>query len=115
MVQYEKVLPAAFFRSKSGRQPVREWLRSLTREERRRIGVDIGEVEYEWPVGPPTCKNIGNGLWEVRSRLVGGKIARVLFCIRGGNVILLHGFIKKSQKTPKNELELALQRMRGLQ
>jgi phage-related protein len=58
----------------------------------------------------PVCRPLGGGLWEVRSELPSQRIARVIFCIVDGQMILLHGFIKKSQKTPKRELDLARER-----
>ena len=109
-----KRLPARFFETENGRMPVREWLLDLTDDERKRVGDDIRTAEFGWPIGMPLCRSMGGGLWEVRTNLPGGKIARVLFCAYEGEMILLHGFIKKTQKTPKSELDLATKRMRGL-
>src|ERR1700758_5814554 len=103
-----KRLPARFYRSDTGREPVREWLKSLDEADRRIIGEDIKDVEFSWPIGMPLCRPLGKGLWEVRSDLTQGRIARVLFCIEHGRMVLLHGFIKKTQKTPDTDLELAL-------
>lgn len=112
----DKRLPAAFFRTEGGREPVREWLRSdaLSPEDRRRIGEDIRTVEFGWPVGMPTCRPLGHGLWEVRTGLK-DRIARVLFSIAGGRMVLLHGFIKKTQRTPEADFALALTRKRMLE
>jgi len=109
----EPILSVAFFRTESGREPVREWLKSLPREERRNIGEDIKTVQFGWPLGMPLVRKLDNNLWEVRSRLP-ERIARVIFTAGEGRMILLHGFIKKSQKTPKDDLELAKQRLRLL-
>jgi phage-related protein len=88
----------------------------LSQTERKIIGADIKTVEFGWPIGMPTCRLMGNnGLFEVRSSLPSARIARVLFCIHNNEMVLLHGFIKKSQKTPKTELELALTRKRLLE
>jgi phage-related protein len=105
-----KKLPARFYRQANGNEPVREWLKRLTLEERQVIGKDIQKVEFGWPIGLPVCRPLGGGLWEVRSELPSQRIARVIFCIVDGQMILLHGFIKKSQKTPKRELDLARER-----
>lgn len=105
-----KRLPAAFYQLPSGREPVREWLKALDEEDRKVVGEDIKDVEFSWPVGMPLCRSLGKGLWEVRSDLVGGRIARVIFCIVESQMVLLHGFIKKTQKTPAADLELALRR-----
>ena len=112
----EKALPVAFFKSESGRIPVWEWLHSLSKDERKRIGKAIRVVEYGWPIGMPICRKIVNwkGLWEVRRNLADGTIARLLFCVHDGKMVILHGFIKKSNKTPLADLELAAKRMRGL-
>ena len=79
------------------------------------MGHDIGLVEFGWPIGMPVCRPLGDGLWEVRSNLIDGKIARVIFCVAQGRMVLLHGFIKKTQKTPKKDRDLALKRMRELE
>ena len=108
----EKRVPARFYRSDMGREPVREWLKSLAPEDRRTIGEDIKDVEFSWPIGLPLVRSLGRDLWEVRSSLVRGRIARTIFCIEHGQLILLHGFIKKTQKTPQQEIDLALKRKR---
>ncbi len=110
----EPILSVAFFRTASGNEPVREWLKSLPREERRIIGEDIKTVQFGWPLGMPLVRKLDQGLWEVRSRLR-DRIARVIFTTGEGRMILLHGFIKKSQKTPQEDLELARTRLRLLQ
>jgi phage-related protein len=102
-------LDAVFFSSAMGREPVREWLLSLTRDERRIIGSDIAYVQWKWPLGRPRVDHLHGGVWEVRSNL-GSRIARVLFAVAGGEIVLLNGFIKKSQRTPSSEIALALAR-----
>jgi phage-related protein len=112
----EKRLPAEFYRTERGNEPVREWLRDLEKDDRRIIGADIMAVEYGWPIGMPTCRPMGAGLYEVRSDLSGSKrIARVLFCIAADRLVLLHGFIKKTQETPDSELKLAMDRKRKVE
>jgi len=115
-VNERKRLHARFFESEVGRVPVREWLLGLSSEDRKVIGDDIRTAEFGWPVGMPICRAIKGrqGLWEIRSRLSNGRIGRVFFCIHGQNMVLLHGFIKKTQKTPDKELDTAMRRMRGL-
>lgn len=107
-----KRLPAKFFRADSGSEPVKDWLKSLSHEDCRLIGCDIKDVEFSFPIGLPLCRSLSGykNLWEVRSKITGGRIARVIFYIHQGEMILLHGFIKKSQKIPKKEIELALKR-----
>lgn len=107
-----KRLLAVFYRTHAGSEPVREWLRSLPRDDRRIIGGDIKTVEFGWPIGMPACRSLGSGIWEVRSDLTGGRIARVLFGIRDGRMYLLTGFIKKTQQTPHSEIELAGKRLK---
>ena len=98
----------------SGRRPVREWLLGLSKDDRRIVGKDIQKVEFGWPIGMPYCRPLGRGLWEVRSDLTGGRIARVIFCLVANEMVLLHGFEKKAQKTPAHENELALKRKREI-
>jgi len=109
-----KEIQARFHKTPSGTMPVRVWLLSLNRDDKRIIGGDIATVEYGWPVGMPTCRPLGNGLYEVRSSLTSRRISRIIFCMRGKEMVLLHGFIKKSQKTPSPALALARKRMKEI-
>jgi phage-related protein len=109
-----KRLPAFFYALPSGREPVREWLKSLSADDRKIVGEDIKDIEFAWPIGMPLCRPLGRGLWEVRSTLTQGRIARVLFCEQAGKMILLHAFIKKRQKTPEADLELAIKRKKDV-
>ena len=104
-----KKIEVIFFRTSAGGEPVREWLRSLSPiEDRKQIGVDIKTVEFGWPIGMPVCRSLGDGLYEVQLSLARNRIARLLFYIDArGRMVLLHGFIKKSQKTPPAEMALA--------
>ena len=108
-----KRLPARFYRSDRGREPVRQWLKSLEAEDRRTIGEDIKDVEFSWPIGMPPVRSLGRELWEVRSSLPHGRIARMIFCVEKDCMVLLHGFMKKTQKTPEQEIDLALKRKKG--
>lgn len=97
----------------TGTEPVREWLKSLSREDRRAIGIDIQTVQFSWPIGKPLADHIEGEIWEIRTRL-DNRIARILFVIEGASVVLLHGFIKKTQKTPSEELNVARQRLKRM-
>jgi phage-related protein len=109
-----KRLPAAFYTSSSGAEPVREWIRGLSLEDRKSVGKAIKTVEYGWPIGMPTCRAMSShrGLWEVRANLTNGGIARILFRTSDGRMVLLHGFVKKTQKTPQADIDLAVKRMK---
>ena len=115
MTDNRKRVLAAFYRTGLGREPVREWLKELGPDDRRIVGNDLQTLEYGWPIGMPLCRAIRShkGLWEVRSNLSSGRIARILFCMTGGRMVLLHAFIKKTQKTPDRELNIAVRRMKG--
>jgi len=104
-----KRAPAIFFRTEAGGEPVRSWLKGLASpEDRKRIGEDIKTVEFGWPIGMPVCRSLGDGIYEVRTHLAQNRIARVLFYIdKKGRMVLLHGFIKKTRKTPYEDLDLA--------
>lgn len=107
MVQLPKpVLRVVFFRTTSGREPVKEWLRSLDRQARMALGEDIKTVQFGWPLGMPLVRPLGHGLWEVRTQLQ-GEIGRVVFMTMAGKMVLLHGFFKKSRKMQKKDLDLA--------
>lgn len=107
----KSTLDVHFYCSPSGVEPVRDWLLSLDRDARRAIGTDIKTVQLGWPMGMPLVRKLGAGLWEVRSHIPQG-IARIVFTTRGRTMVLLHGFIKKSQHTPATDLELATRRMK---
>ncbi len=109
-----KRLPAAFYKLPSGREPVRDWLKELDVADRKVIGEDIKDVEFSWPIGMPLCRPLTSGLWEVRSQLTQGRIARILFCTTGGLMVLLHAFVKKTQKVPDADIALARKRMKEL-
>jgi phage-related protein len=110
-----KKIPAVFYQTPAGREPVRQWLKALDAEDRKVIGADIATVEYGWPVGMPTCRPLAKGLWEARSNLKNNRIARVLFSIVRNQMVLLHGFIKKTQKTPPHDLKLARKRLEEIE
>jgi phage-related protein len=99
-----------FYRSPAGAEPARDWLLGLSVEKRRAIGLDLQRVQYRWPVGMPLVRPLGKGLFEVRTDLPDGTIARVLFCFHGGELYALHGFIKKGRKAPPADLKLARDR-----
>jgi phage-related protein len=105
-------IPVVFYRTRSGVEAVRDWLRHLDDGDRNAVGQDLMRVQYRWPVGMPLCRALGEGLWEVRSSLPSNRIARVLFSVHQGRILALHGFIKKTQKTPDEDLALARRRKR---
>ena len=114
MSQPSVILDVIFYQTDAGNEPVREWLRSMRKEDRRIIGSDIKTVQYGWPLGMPLVRKLEPNLWEARSRITDG-IARVLFTVVEDKMVLLHGFVKKSQKTPVAELATAKHRLRNLQ
>ena len=104
------VLDVLFYRNSSGKEPVRDWLKSLSKNDKKKIGEDIKTVQYGWPVGMPVVKNVEKGLWEIRSSIKRGE-ARVLVAVKDNKVILLHGFLKKTQKISAKDLEIARRRL----
>lgn len=101
-------MPAIFYRTEAGGEPVCEWPKSLPPEDRKRIGEDIKTVEFGWPIGMPVCRALGEGIQEVRTILAQNRISRVLFHVDGKRqMVLLHGFIKKTRNTPRQDFELA--------
>ena len=108
-------IPLVFFRTSAGNEPVRERLKELPVEERRAVGQDLERVQHRWPVGMPLARPLGKGLWEVRTNLASNRIARVIFCFHDEELVALTGFIKKTRKTPQDELDVALSRKKELE
>ena len=108
-----KRIPAIFFQTEAGSEPVRSWLKEMAREDRRLIGEDIKSVEFGWPIGMPTCRPLGDGLYEVRTDLPGNRISRVFFYVdTKQRMVLLHGILKKTRATPPSDLDVARKNMR---
>jgi phage-related protein len=95
-----------FYREDSGREPVREWLKRLDTPERKIVGEDLQTMQYRWPLGMPLVGSLNKGLWELRTNLP-TRICRIIFIVEDKSIILLHGFIKKTQKTPPSDIEIA--------
>ncbi len=110
----DKCIKFIFYQTPSGVEPVREWLIALDAIDLKIIGTDLSIIEYGYPIGMPVCRNMGHGLFECRSNLPQGKKARIIFCIDGDKMIALNGFIKKTQRTPKQEIDLALRRKKEM-
>jgi phage-related protein len=108
-------IPVVFYRTRGGVEVVRDWLRGLDEPDRNAIGQDLMRVQYRWPVGMPLCRSLRQGLWEVRSDLPSNRIARVLFSVEQGHIVAFHGFIKKTRKTPDEDLALARKRKKEFQ
>ena len=104
-------LNAVFYKSQSGAEPVRDWLKRLAKDERKAIGEDIAYVQFKWPIGKPRVDHLHGAVWEVRTSLV-NRIARTLFAVESGVMVLLHGFIKKTRATPQVEIDLAEKRFK---
>ena len=104
-----------FYRTAAGNEPVRDWLIDLPAANRREVGLDLQRVQFRWPVGMPLVRPMGKGLFEVRTPLPDGTTARVMICFQGGELYALHGFVKKAQKTPASDLEIARKRQKEVQ
>jgi phage-related protein len=115
MAERPKPIPLVFWKSVGGREPVRDWLGDLPRQDKRTVGRDIAKVQFGWPIGMPLCRSLGGGLWEVRSSTASKREARVLIAFHDGVLVALHAFIKKGQKTPQGDLALARERLKELQ
>ena len=110
LIQPRPPLAVIFFRLDSGREPVREWLKAMDKTSRKRIVADIKTLQFGWPIGMPLARKIKDNLWELRSGLTAG-IARTFFTVYDEQIVLLHGFSKKTQKTPAKELAIANRRL----
>jgi phage-related protein len=114
MIALLKPLPLTFWRSSLGNEPTRDWFRDLPNADRTMLGKDLRRVQFGWPIGMPLVKSLGHGLWELRTSLPSKREARIVFCVNEHTIVVLNGFIKKTQKTPISELNLALKRMKDL-
>lgn len=110
--EQHKEMPVRFYCTEAGGEPVLDWLRALSKDDRRAIGLDLMRVQFGWPIGRPLVGSLKDGLWEVRSSLPSQRIARLILCFHGQMLVVLHGFIKKTQKTPASDLSLAKRRMK---
>ena len=115
MTDAEKRVPLVFFRTESGSEPVLDWLRELPKVDRRIVGAGLKDLEFGWPIGMPLCRALGQELFELRVSLRSRRIARVMVCVHDGELVALHAFIKKSQKTPATDMTLARSRKRQLE
>ena len=106
-------LEVGFYQEPNGNEPVRKWLKSLDKDIRLIIGEDLKRVQYRWPLGMPLVRSLSNGLWELRSTLL-NRIARIIFIMHDNKIVLLHGFIKKTEETPKQDKELAINRAKNV-
>ncbi|MBC8040196.1 MAG: type II toxin-antitoxin system RelE/ParE family toxin [Opitutaceae bacterium] len=111
-MSFKHPIRVIFYRTEAGGEPVREWLKSLPKDERTLIGEDIKTIQYRWPLGMPLVRHMGDKVFEVRTHLP-NRIARTLFFVDGDQIILLHGFVKKTQKTPAEDLTAASKRKRN--
>ena len=103
-----------FYKSQSGNEPVREWLKDtkqIYEKDKETIGIDIKTVQFGWPMGMPLVRKLASDLWEVRSNISDGRLSRVIFTVEGNLMILLHGFIKKEQKTRREDIDIARKRL----
>ncbi len=110
MDKTSKKILAQFYRNDRGVEPVREWLKKLSKTDKKTIGEDVRTVQYGWPLGMPLVASVGHGLWEIRVNLSSNRIARIIFFMDDSVMIMVNGFVKKSRKMPKHELEIAIKR-----
>lgn len=114
MSRRRKKIPVLFYRTAAGSEPVRDWIKSLSDADRQAVGLDLMRVQFGWPVGMPLCRALVDGLWEVTTTLTDDRESRVLFFFHDGRIGVVNGFIKKVQKTPQTELDLARKRMKEM-
>ena len=111
---FKKMLTVYFYKESSGSTPVLNWLKELPKSDRLLIGQDLQTLQFRWPLGMPLVRSLDHGMWEFRSHLH-NRIARIIFVVNNNQIVALHGFIKKTQKTPQQDLKLALTRLKKLE
>ena len=112
--QQPRKIPLVFYCARPESEPVREWLKELPEAERHAIGRDLLRAQWRWPAGMPLCRALGSSLWEIRTDLPTRRTARVLLCVHEEHLVALHGFIKKTRRTPEADLALARKRQKEL-
>ncbi|MBP5448323.1 MAG: type II toxin-antitoxin system RelE/ParE family toxin [Treponema sp.] len=110
-IERKTPLEVVFYETEQKNQPCRDFLLALSKDDRREVGADIFAAQKGFPLGLPLCRKMETDLWEIRSTVSDG-ICRVFFTVDGDTMILLHGFKKKSQKTPKKEIDIAENRLK---
>ena len=110
IIERETPLKVVFYETQQGKQPCRDFLLALEKDDRREVGADIFAAQKGFPLGLPLCRKMNKELWEIRSTVSDG-ICRVFFTVDGNAMILLHGFKKKSDKTPLKEIGIAKKRL----
>jgi phage-related protein len=114
MIDRLEAIPLAFWRSAAGREPVRDWLRQMSKGDRAVIGANLRTLQFGWPIGMPLVRKLADDIFEVRSSLPSRREARLLFTASADRIVVLHGFIKKARKTPSGEIDLARKRLREM-
>lgn len=113
-MKFNKAFKIYFYKEQSGKSPVEIWInKMLTLKEKNKIYDGLKKLQCEWPIGLPLTRHLENNLWEMRTYL-GTRDSRLIFIIKNKNIFILHGFIKKTNKTPRNEINLALDRKEKL-
>lgn len=112
MKKIKPTLSVEFYRESNGNEPVRNWLQSLDKPIKVLIGEDISKVQFRWPLGMPLICSLGSGIHELRTHIPNG-IIRILFMVTDKTMVLLHGFIKKTQKLPMQDLKMAKERAKN--
>ena len=111
MPREEKSFEVVFFEAESGNQPAREFIKDLAKDDKKIVGADIRVVQNSFPIGLPLVRKLKHGLWEIRSDVKDG-ICRIFFTFINEEIILLHGIVKKTQKTPQHEIDVAIERIK---
>jgi phage-related protein len=106
-----KGFDVVFFETESGKQPVREFIKQLSKEDQKEVGADIRVVQDSFPIGLPLVRKLKPELWEIRSFIKNG-ISRIFFTFFDKKIIFLHAFVKKMQKTPLKEIDVAIKRLK---
>lgn len=97
-----------FFRTEGGRAPLLEFLDSLDPKLRAKVVRDLSLLEANGPrLGEPFSKSLGDGIFELRSKQASNIVRSLYFFFDGRRIVITHGFLKKTQKTPRGEIDRA--------
>ena len=105
-----------YYTDNKGVKPVKKWLETLDESASSKLFRNLVLLEtLGLGIREPYVKHLGNKLYEVRAKDHKGIYRVIYFASRGQKFVLLHGFVKKTEKTPRKELAIAKERMKEFQ
>lgn len=101
------MLEVEFYKTEGGNEVVLDFLRGLPADDKKTVGEDLKTLQFGYPIGMPLCRPVGR-LWELRSSPPSKRELRLLWFYhkKARTIVVVHAFIKKTQKTPQKDINL---------